>query len=111
MEAVVNGGTARRIQVEGLNIAGKTGTAQTVSAALKDLRPGYETEDHALFVGYAPAEDPQVAVAIVVEHAGGGSTHAAPIARDMLVEWAIIEGLLPEPELEDTDLAAAEVLP
>lgn len=111
MEAVVNDGTARRIQVEGLNIAGKTGTAQTVSAALKDLRPGYETEDHALFVGYAPAEDPQVAVAIVVEHAGGGSTHAAPIARDMLVEWAIIEGLLPEPELEDTDLAAAEVLP
>ena len=103
MRRVVERGTARSIQVEGLPIAGKTGTAQTVSAALKKLRPGYATEDHALFVAYAPADDPQVAISVIVEHAGGGSTHAAPVARDVLVAWAIEEGILPEPELDVAD--------
>ncbi len=101
MEAVMTGdrGTARAQRIDGLPYAGKTGTAQVVSAALKELRPGRETEDHALFVAYAPLDAPRVAVAVVVEHAGGGSVNAAPIARQMLEAWGRIEGLLPEPEL------------
>jgi penicillin-binding protein 2 len=100
MEAVVMGekGTARRARIAGLPYAGKTGTAQVVSARLKRERPGPETEDHALFVAFAPLDAPQVAVAVVVEHAGSGSTHAAPIARGMLETWARGQGLLPPEE-------------
>jgi penicillin-binding protein 2 len=100
LEAVVmdDKGTARSVRIEGMPFAGKTGTAQTVSAKLKAERPGPETEDHALFVAYAPLEDPQVAVAVVMEHAGGGSTHAAPVARQMLQAWGRVEGLLPPQE-------------
>lgn len=97
MDAVMNGerGTARRQAIEGLPYAGKTGTAQTVSAALRAANPVRETEDHALFVAFAPLDDPRVAVSVVVEHVGGGSTHAAPVARAMLEEWGRIEGILP----------------
>ena len=45
----------------------------------------WDRRDHALFVGYLPDENPEVAVAVVVEHGGGGSTAAAPIARDLLL--------------------------
>jgi penicillin-binding protein 2 len=48
-------------------------------------RPWHE-RDHALFVGYAPVHAPRYACAVVVEHGGGGSTAAAPIARDVLLE-------------------------
>lgn len=110
MERVVERGTGRGVKTEGLPMAGKTGTAQTVSGALKKLRPGYETEDHALFVAYAPTENPQVAISVIVEHAGGGSTHAAPVARDVLVAWAIREGILPDPEtlIDEANIADAE---
>ena len=102
MQAVMAaGGTAARSQIEGMPMAGKTGTAQTVSAALKAERPGRETEDHALFIGFAPAESPQVAVAVVVEHVGGGSRFAAPVARAMVEAWGRAEGILPELEGED----------
>ena len=113
MERVVDRGTGRGVRTEGLPMAGKTGTAQVVSGALKKLRPGYDTEDHALFVAYAPTEDPQVAISVIVEHAGGGSTHAAPVARDVLVAWAIGEGILPDPEilLEEAEVADAGVQP
>ena len=46
----------------------------------------WKRRDHALFVGYAPIEAPKYAVAVVVEHGGGGSKVAAPIARDIMVE-------------------------
>ena len=102
LEAVVmdEHGTAHRSRIEGMPYAGKTGTAQVVSAELKALRPGRETEDHALFVAYAPLEAPRVAVAVVVEHAGGGSANAAPVAKRMLEVWARGEGLIAEPEPE-----------
>jgi len=102
MEAVVmdDHGTARRSRIEGLPYAGKTGTAQVVSARLKRERPGPETEDHALFVAFAPLDSPRVAVAVVLEHAGGGSAHAAPVARKMLETWARVEGLLPPEETQ-----------
>lgn len=96
MEAVVHdrvNGTARGIS-RGLNyrIAGKSGTAQVISIA---QGAEYDEEailerqrDHALFVGFAPSDNPQVAVAVIVENAGGGSTHAAPIARKVF-DWVL----------------------
>ncbi|ABI55527.1 penicillin-binding protein 2 [Alkalilimnicola ehrlichii MLHE-1] len=89
MEMTVHGrfGTARRID-DGLDyrIAGKTGTAQ-VSARMRDVdhedRP-YHHRDHGLFVAFAPAEAPRIAVSVVVEHGGGGGRSAAPVARQVL---------------------------
>ncbi len=89
MEGVMRaGGTAARAGVgASYSIAGKTGTAQVFS-----LRGGEYDEDsiqrrlqdHALFVAYAPAEDPSIALAVVVENGGGGGSVAAPIAREVL---------------------------
>jgi penicillin-binding protein 2 len=91
MEAVVNdaGGTAWRNRLENVRFAGKTGTAQVVRRKSDDEKKQNEEEipyqyrDHALFVSYAPVEKPQIAVAVVVEHGGHGSSAAAPIARAM----------------------------
>lgn len=77
------GGTARWINKKSLNIAGKTGTAQVVrmKERIKDIsKQPYNLRDHALFVGFAPYDDPKIAVAVIVEHGGFGSATAAPIA-------------------------------
>jgi len=81
-------GTAKRIRSEHFSIAGKTGTAQVFTVAQDEE---YDEEglakklrDHALFVAYAPAEDPQIAVAVVVENGGHGGAVAAPIARQIM---------------------------
>jgi len=73
MESAVESGTGRAAQLEYVRIAGKTGSAQA---------PGGEA--HAWFIGFAPAQDPRVAVAVVVEHGGSGAGAAAPIARDII---------------------------
>jgi len=74
MFKVVNGeGTATHIRSEDFEICGKTGTAQNPHG-----------EDHALFVGFAPYDNPQIAFAIVVENVGFGGTHAAPIAKKIV---------------------------
>jgi penicillin-binding protein 2 len=75
-------------------MAGKTGTVQvrriTKAERERGVRKNSELEwrdrDHALFVGYAPVRAPRYAVSVVVEHGGGGSSTAAPIARDILNE-------------------------
>lgn len=77
-----------------VRLAGKTGTAQVrrISLAERQAEGGvidneelpWQSRDHALFVGYAPAEAPEVAVAVVVQHGGGGSGVAAPLARSIL---------------------------
>ncbi len=97
MFAVMNGptGTARgsRVAEESLAMCGKTGTAQVRNISSSERETGvvrnenlpWEQRDHALFVGYAPANAPRYAVAVVVEHGGGGSAVAAPIARDALL--------------------------
>jgi penicillin-binding protein 2 len=98
MSRVTNevGGTAygARIQEPGMAMAGKTGTAQvrriTLAERLKGVKKNedlpWEQRDHALFVGFAPVGAPRYACAVVVEHGGGGSKVAAPIARDVLTE-------------------------
>jgi penicillin-binding protein 2 len=106
MFAVMNGetGTARgsRVADATMIMCGKTGTAQVrnISAAERDTGVvrnedlPWNRRDHALFVGYAPAENPRYAVAVVVEHGGGGSAAAAPIARDALLS-ALTGGIPP----------------
>lgn len=71
-----NSGTARIIRVDGINISGKTGTAQNPHGA-----------NHALFVAFAPSENPKIAVAVIVENAGWGSTNAAPIAQEVILAY------------------------
>lgn len=97
MNQVTNehGGSAYRARIseKGMEMSGKTGTAQVrrISKAeretrvLKNHERPWRERDHALFVGYAPSDDPRYAVAVVVEHGGGGSKVAAPIARDLLL--------------------------
>lgn len=80
-------GTARRIAAPYL-IAGKTGTAQVFTVAqnasynAKDLAK--KLHDHAVFIGFAPYDDPKIAVAVLAEHGGSGSGTAAPIARRVM---------------------------
>jgi penicillin-binding protein 2 len=92
MRRVINepGGTAygKRIEVKGYEMAGKTGTSQVISKREKEMT-SVEREanaNHAIFVGYAPIQDPKYAVSVVVEHGKSGSMAAAPIAKDLLVE-------------------------
>lgn len=93
MEEVVHGkhGTARSVAIEGLRIAGKTGTAQVVRIAqyrnLKDEDIPYKFRDHAWFTAYAPAEDPEIAVTVLVEHGLHGGSGAGPIARAVLNQY------------------------
>ncbi len=87
MSDVVNGaGTARRarLPIDGIELAGKTGTAQVVSLSVSDGRSGpWKYRDHGLFVFFAPFDKPKYAGAVVIEH-GGGSGSAYPIARDVM---------------------------
>ncbi|MDQ2092197.1 penicillin-binding protein 2 [Marimonas arenosa] len=83
-----------RIVAPGFRMAGKTGTSQVRRITEAERRRGvsrnedlpWERRDHALFVDFAPFDDPKIAVAVVVEHGGGGSTAAAPIARDITLQ-------------------------
>ncbi|MFN3232894.1 MAG: penicillin-binding protein 2 [Alphaproteobacteria bacterium] len=87
-------GTARRSRIKDWprGIAGKTGTAQVRRITAAERRTGvlkndqlpWQERDHSLFVGYGPIDDPVYSVAVVVQHGGGGSKVAAPIASDIL---------------------------
>ena len=76
MLGAVEAGTARRSRVEGISIAGKTGTSQN--------RRG---EDHSIFIAFAPVEDPKIAIAVFVENAGAGGVAAAPIANLIIEKY------------------------
>jgi len=90
-------GTAYRSRIiaDEFRMAGKTGTSQVrnfeserrrFGRVLKDDEVEWKRRDHALFVNFAPYENPEIAVSVVVEHGGGGSTAAAPIARDVTLQ-------------------------
>jgi penicillin-binding protein 2 len=93
MVGAVNGehGTARRARIDGITVAGKTGTAQVVKLAqfrgLKGDEIPYKYRDHAWFTCFAPAEDPEIAVTVLVEHGMHGGSAAAPIARAVLEKY------------------------
>jgi penicillin-binding protein 2 len=91
MKQVVYGklGTARRLNHKlSYTLAGKTGTAQVFSLDPEEEYIAENIEeklrDHALFTGFAPIEDPRVAIALIIENAGSGSSKAAPLAREFL---------------------------
>lgn len=103
MYAVVNkpGGTAWRSQFDyhGERMGGKTGTTQVRRITMKERREGIKKEqdlpwrlrNHALFVGYAPQDNPKYAIAVLVEHGGGGSSVAAPLAGKILKEAVMLD--------------------
>ncbi|NNK56799.1 MAG: penicillin-binding protein 2 [Desulfofustis sp.] len=84
-------GTARNVRIEGLTVAGKTGTAQVVRLAqykgLKEQDIPYKYRDHAWFTCYAPADNPKIAVTVLVEHGLHGGSGAGPIARVVLKKY------------------------
>ena len=73
MVRVVQEGTGGAAALEGVTVAGKTGSAENTAG-----------DTHAWFIGYAPAEDPQIVCAVILENAGGGGSFAAPVAGDVL---------------------------
>ncbi len=89
MYLVVNGaGTATWIKSKDVVISGKTGTAQNPHG-----------KDHAVFVGFAPFDNPKIAVAVVIENVGFGSTYAAPIAKKMIEAYLLKNNLQKEKEV------------
>ena len=77
-------GTGGRSRVEGISIAGKTGTAQVVSLGVGTAG---DFNDHAWFVALAPTEKPALALGIVVEHGGHGGSAAAPMAKELIAAY------------------------
>ncbi len=93
MVEVIQGarGTARVARIEGINMGGKTGSAQVVRLDqykhLQEEDIPYKYRDHALFICFAPAEDPEIVVTVVVEHGLHGGSSAAPVAREIMQKY------------------------
>jgi penicillin-binding protein 2 len=105
MVGVTQGGTSTRVFAgAGYLSGGKTGTAQAVGLSQKEKYNAAKMEerqrDHSLYIAFAPADDPKIALAVIVENAGFGSASAAPIARRAFDYWLL--GQYPNEE----DLAA-----
>jgi penicillin-binding protein 2 len=77
-------GTGRQSDSDLVEIAGKTGTTQVVGGLMKEKDLPLKFRDHAWFVAFAPMDNPQIAVAVFVEHGGHGGTGAAPIAKKII---------------------------
>ena len=83
-------GTAYAQAIAGVDMAGKTGTAEVSHVGLRSVDPDniwYFNRDHAWFAGYAPAENPEIAIVVLVEHGGGGGKNAVPIASRVVRDW------------------------
>ncbi len=104
MRKVMTNGTGRRVQIKGVKMCGKTGTAQNSHG-----------KDHSLFVAFAPMDHPKIAVAVVVENAGFGATYAAPIAS-LMVEQYLKDSIAPgqrtkmKERIENTTILPKDVL-
>lgn len=100
MREVVDGGTGWRGGVYGIEVAGKTGTAQNPHG-----------DDHAWFIGFAPYENPEIAFAIIIENGGGGGSVAAPLAN-LVLEKYFYHKLLPRviPKKDTTDFLLDSLL-
>jgi penicillin-binding protein 2 len=84
-------GTGREAKLEDITVAGKTGTAQVVTMEkfkeVDEEDVAYKHRDHAWFTSFAPAENPEIAVTVLVEHGGHGGSAAAPIAKKVLEKY------------------------
>jgi penicillin-binding protein 2 len=76
MKLVVSEGTGRFSMIDGITMGGKTGTVQNPHG-----------ENHSVFIAFAPVDNPRIAISVVVENAGYGSTWAAPIASLMIEKY------------------------
>jgi len=97
--AVVNdsGGTGAAARLYEVKVAGKTGTSQVVKQKERKAAQAYQYRDHALFVAFAPFENPEIAVAVVVEHGEHGGGAAAPVAGQVLRKYFEAKGVIKRP--------------
>ncbi len=91
MRAAVTGGTCRAANLEGLDVCGKTGTAQN------------RGKDHSAFMGFAPMDNPKIAVSVYVENGGWGATYGVPIGA-LIIEKYLKGELSPQSELKASDI-------
>jgi penicillin-binding protein 2 len=99
MQDVVTQGTARNAMIPGVNVCGKTGTAQNPHG-----------KNHSLFVAFAPRENPKIAIAVIVENSGYGATWASPIASLMMEKY--LNDTLPEKRKTEVDrISKADLIP
>ncbi|MEI6949125.1 penicillin-binding protein 2 [Paraflavisolibacter sp. H34] len=107
MQDVVTAGTARGAAIPGINICAKTGTAQNFRyIGGKKI----ELNENSMFVCFAPRENPKIAIAVVVENAGFGSTAAAPIAS-LMMEQYLTDSLRPESKKKAEELSKKNFMP
>ncbi|HEY2986341.1 MAG TPA: penicillin-binding protein 2, partial [Candidatus Binatia bacterium] len=100
---VVNSGegTGGAAKSQVTQIAGKTGTAQVAEMrgnTIKSENLAYLIRDHAWFVSYAPADKPEIAVVVIVEHGGHGGSAAAPLAKKVIEKYLAVRGETPPPK-------------
>jgi penicillin-binding protein 2 len=94
-------GTAHQEAIAGVDMAGKTGTAQVSHVTPRGVDPKkvwYFNRDHAWFAGYAPSDTPEIAIVVLVEHGGGGGKNAVPVAMRVVQDWQAMKnkGVSPE---------------
>jgi penicillin-binding protein 2 len=107
MQLVVERGTASRSRIPGIAVCGKTGTAEN-----KKFMDGrvVQLKDHSFYVCFAPRENPQIAVAVVVENSGFGNTWAAPIAR-MMMEKYLNDTLMTASKADSARISGTNLMP
>jgi penicillin-binding protein 2 len=105
-------GTAYKARIEGVEMAGKTGTAQVVGrkpgVKLSEEELAEHLKPHAWFVGYAPAEAPRIAVAVIIENGEHGSSAAAPVVSAVIRRYLLGPEPEPEPEVDDGAVAKTQ---
>ena len=106
MQDVVTNGTARVAEIPGINVCGKTGTAENYGI-INGKRE--KLKDHSWFVCFAPRENPKIAVAVIVENAGFGATWAGPIAR-MMMEKYLNDTLSAKSVADSARIASQEIM-
>jgi penicillin-binding protein 2 len=98
MRAVVDGGTGARARLSTVEVCGKTGSAQVVAKSRLEKSPNvFEMQPHGWFVAFAPADDPRIALAVLVEHGKSGAYSAAPVARQILAHFFGLDRPAPPP--------------
>jgi penicillin-binding protein 2 len=105
------GGTGWRAGLPGIVVCGKTGTAQIVTSTRLAKDKSDENIPHGWFVAFAPMEDPQIALAIMVEHGASGGGAAAPIARDVFAQFFGVKVTPRPPAAVVTDQARPAAAP
>ena len=80
-------GTAYAYRLPNVSVAGKTGSAQVISKRVSSHAVDFKYRDHAWFAAFAPIEQPQIAVAVFLEHGGSGSANAGPVVMEVLEQY------------------------